>query len=416
MLTYVVENVERITRSTVLLSLRKPANSRVFSYQPGQYAVISYHRHGRPTPSRCFSIVTSPTDPDILQFSMRVRGHFTSGVAELKPGDRVTVRGPFGGFVMEPIVDTDVVMLAGGIGITPFMSMTRYAAAVASGIRLTLYYSCAVQEDIPFLDELTRLAQTNPDFTLIFVIGTGPVDKLIGVQAAAGRITPELLDSQLASRYSRATFFICGPPPFMTGMIKTLQGRGVLMPQIVTEAFAQGPNRQSSLFMNWPKSIYAFQAASFAVGSIGIMASDLVKTLPPSTYLGPNSLANKTALTNTRQTDLDALVNELPPSTSTQPASGAVTTALMASLPPSLINAPVVTTTTQKTVAIAPTTHTVISPTGKVITVTTTPTTPTSPTKAPPVATPVPTPVATPVATPRPKVCTTTQSGVTTCI
>ncbi len=91
---YTVYAVDQITASTLLVTLQGDDDHPPLSFQPGQYAAISYIRKHRPSIARCFSIVSSPTQQGMLQFSMRTRGHFTHSLTGLKPGDAVQVRGP----------------------------------------------------------------------------------------------------------------------------------------------------------------------------------------------------------------------------------------------------------------------------------------------------------------------------------
>jgi ferredoxin-NADP reductase len=142
MYKYYVENSEKITPTTLLLTLKRYPSTRNFAFQPGQYAAISFKHNGRPTPARCFSIANSPTDDDVVQFSIRLKGRFTKALLDLKEGDRVNVRGPFGAFVLDADRDEDVVMIAGGIGIAPFMGMIQYASAVELSNKMKLIYSC----------------------------------------------------------------------------------------------------------------------------------------------------------------------------------------------------------------------------------------------------------------------------------
>ncbi len=377
---YRVSRNEHLTANTLLLTLTREQNvSTPFSFQPGQYAAISFKRHGRPTAARCFSIVSSPTDQSTLQFSMRTAGRYTKALTSLREGDEVTVRGPFGGFVFDATRDKDVVMLAGGIGITPFMSMVRYATATSLTNNIILLFSCRNQEDVPFAAELKLLEQRNPHFKVVFVIGEGPTDKFAGQAVAIGRITPEFVDKVSSGDYGSKSFFICGPPPFMKGMTNVLHGKGVSGNRIMTEAFGQGSHRQTGKIRSWPFNIYVLSAVSVAVVSFVVMISDLIKTLPSSSMLGSSSTTPLTSPVNTRQTDLDSLVRALPDLAGTSPPTDAVTKALQqpstASAPPPQTSPPV--TTTEQT---SPTT---------------------------------PTPVVTPKPTPK---CTTTQSGVTTCI
>lgn len=326
---YFVSDNQYLTPTTLLLTLKKDrADSRPFSFQPGQYAAISFKHGGRPSPARCFSIVSSPTDPGTLQFSMRIKGHFTNGLARLKADDVVRVRGPFGGFVFDSEHNTDTVMLAGGIGITPIMSMIRFATDTNLTNKITLLYSCQNQDDVPFIDQLKTLEKRNPQFKVMFMIGQGPIDKLAGHYVASGRITPEIIDQATGNSYKSKSFFICGPPPFMKGMTSILQDKGATNNQIMTEAFSQGPNNQTGKIRSWPLNMYVLSGVGVALGSFVVMVSDLLKTLPPSSVLSPSSISAVSSLTNSRQANLDQLVNNLPVVVSTAPATSAASSAM----------------------------------------------------------------------------------------
>src|ERR1019366_4016478 len=123
------------------ITLQNDEQGRPFGFQPGQYAAISFWHKGRQTPARCFSIVSSPTDQEFLRFSLRVNGHFTKAVEDIKPDDPIKVYGPFGGFIFNTVHDSDVIMLAGGIGITPFISMIRYISRLKTTNKVVLLYS-----------------------------------------------------------------------------------------------------------------------------------------------------------------------------------------------------------------------------------------------------------------------------------
>lgn len=377
---YRVSRNEHLTANTLLLTLTRNQNgSTPFSFQPGQYAAISFKRHKRPTAARCFSIVSSPTDQSTLQFSMRTAGRYTKALASLREGDEVKVRGPFGGFVFDDARDKDIVMLAGGIGITPFMSMVRYATATGRTNSILLLFSNRNQDDVPFAAELKLLQQRNPHFKVVFVIGEGPTDKFTGQAVAKGRITPELVDKVISGNYESNGFFICGPPPFMKGMTNVLHGKGVPGNRIMTEAFGQGSHRQTGKIRSWPFNIYVLSAVGVAVASLVVMIGDLIKTLPSSSLLGSSNTTPLTSPVSTRQTDLDSLVRALPELAGTSPSTDAVTKALQQSA----------TASAPQAQASTPATSTKQS----------------SPTTVTPAPAPKPTPK-----------CTTTQSGVTTCI
>lgn len=382
---YIVDSADQITPSTLLLNLKQQDNERLFTFQPGQYAAISFYRHHRPTPARCFSIVSSPTDQRTLQFSMRTRGRFTKSAAALKPGDVVKVRGPYGGFVLDLTRYDEAVFLAGGIGITPFMSMSSYASIIQSPLKVTLIYSCQTQDDIPFYAKLNELSKQNANFRVIYVVGHGPIDKLSGVEAVAGQLTPELIDRLVAKRYNEKSFYICGPPPYMQAMSKTLRTKGVAKSDIITEAFAQGAYSQTGKIVSWPYNIYVFGAASVILGSLAVTIADIIRTLPPQSLISSANLAPTLTSSNLRQSDLDSLVNSLPETSTTAPVSPAAQSVIDKTAAVQAEDAAAATAAT-------PTVTTVAAPV----------------VQSAPVAAPAP------VASQ--PVCTTTQSGVTTCV
>jgi len=326
---YYVSSNQRLTSSTLLLTLTKdPDDTRQISFQPGQYAAISTKMHGRPTAARCFSIVSSPTEQDMLQFSMRTRGHFTHALTNLKEGDEVKVRGPFGGFVFDAERDKNTVMLIGGIGITPIISMLRFATYTNLANKFSLIYSCQTQDDVPFAKQLIKLEEQNHNLRVMFVFGEGPTDKFASQKVEIGRVDPEILDHVTAGKYDEKTFFICGPPPFMKGMTKILRAKGAPKRNIITEAFGQGHSRQTGKIRSWPTNMYIITAAGILFGSFIIMIGDLLKTLPLSSIFDTTNINRLETLKNSRQVDLDNLVNGLPEVTNDAPATHAVNKAI----------------------------------------------------------------------------------------
>jgi ferredoxin-NADP reductase len=401
---------QQITTSTLLLTLRH-TTGHALKFQPGQYAAIYGFRGKRPMPIRCFSIVSSPTDEQTLQFSMRIKGHFTKAIGSLQPGDKVHVQGPYGGFVLNARTEEKVVMIAGGIGITPFMSMIRYATATHSTTNIKLVYGAQSQDDVPFAEELVWHQQQNPAFKPTFVISKGAVDRYAALAHAEGRITAEVLETAVGFGYGdiQTTYYICGPPPFMNGMLQMLRSKGVSKSRIVTEAFSQGPNRQTGKVRDWPFSMYTLTALGLAATTFTVMASDFLRLIPKTTTTDHSPKLITNTVTNNRQADLDSLVSVLPSNTAGAPPSTAAQSAIAAATAPSSTTPTTIANTTTPTrTQSTSATSTTVPTTGSSTTPTTTTPTPT------PKPTPTPTPAPTPTPTPKP-VCTTTQSGVTTC-
>lgn len=256
--------------------------------------------------------MNSPTDQNLIQCSIRTKGKFTNAIADITKGEEVNVRGSFGGFVFDEERDKDTVLIAGGIGVAPFMGMIQFATARKLHNKMTLIYSCSSQDDIPFFEQLTVLEKRNSNFKIVFVISRGPTDKLKAKNVEVGRVTTEMIDHIIKGVYDEKTFFICGPTLFMHAMTKILQEQGVDDNRIMTEAFSQGPNRQTGKIRSWPSNVYVLGAAGVALGSLVVMASDIIATLPSSTAsVSPVSTSclttSPTIVNNTRQDELDEM-------------------------------------------------------------------------------------------------------------
>lgn len=396
---FLVEQAEMVTPSTLLLTLRAVDQSNGFVFQPGQYAAISFRRRGRPTAARCFSIASSPTDQDVVQFGLRVSGAYTRALSGIRLGSTVLLRGPYGSFIFDAPRQPEVVLCAGGIGITPMLSMLRFATQTQLKNKMSLVYCISSKADAPFIAELENIAKENTNVALHFVVSDGNSDGLPGNNHYAGRVSPDILRTASGGDIGGKTFFVCGPALFMRSVVTFLHELRVPDSAIITEAFSQGNGRQTSRTRGWPLNIYALGAFGTAAASIALITNDLIKTLPAT--LLPETLSSDTMpnASNGRQADLDTLINQLagtavntaPMSPSVVAANRAVSDAEArvaeinaqnaANTGAPYVPAPTRTTASQSNVA-----------------------NPGSNAVAPPPKAPTPTPV-----------CTTTASGITTC-
>jgi ferredoxin-NADP reductase len=269
----VIEN-RRITPTVDQITLQVSDPSDALTFKAGQYAAISFRRFGRPTPVRAFSILSSPTNPEMLQFAMRVGGNFTRAMTHVKAGETVEVMGPFGHFGGDDASNTRY-YLAGGIGITPFMSMVRNASERQLITPVTLIYSSQIQGDVPFAQELVTLAATNPNFKVIFAISSGEIDRFAQVNGVAGRITPSLIDQATGGVYQAASFYICGPPRFMKAATEILTEKGVGAHNIETESFSQ---TKGGVAHRMTRRVYAVTAATLLLTASGVALKDLDHT------------------------------------------------------------------------------------------------------------------------------------------
>lgn len=278
---HIVTAVHRPLPDVVLVSLRPKSPRQRLRFFAGQYATLSYMRNGRRTPVRCFSMISSPHDDQTVQFAARIEGNFTRGLAELRPGDSVWIQGPFGEFVIDPEQDRRIVMLAAGIGITPFVSMLRYMHDTQLKLPITLLYSCRSVSSIPLYNEVREALQRLPRaaMQLFATRQSGPVPSELA-NVTQGRITDEWLDRITQHEYHGSTYFICGPSAFIASMEGGLRERNVSETQIITESFAQKPTAGMRGAMSPAKLIYGLTAAALVIGVLGITSMDLIRNVP----------------------------------------------------------------------------------------------------------------------------------------
>jgi len=226
---------------------------------------------------RSFSIISTPSS-GLLQFGMRVKGNFTQAAARLRVGDAVIVQGPFGEFTIDFEYDRRIVMLASGIGVTPFMGMLRHLTERQIKLPVTLLYSNHSIVNAPFREELQELAQHNPYLNIQFYCGDAATNTSDVVR---GTITDAHVRQLTGAGYAGSTYFICGPENFGRHMHAALLRNKVHETQIISESFTQaGTVKMGWSGMSIRSLTYGLAAASFVLVSGFIMALDLSRAVP----------------------------------------------------------------------------------------------------------------------------------------
>ncbi|MFC1730780.1 FAD-binding oxidoreductase [candidate division KSB1 bacterium] len=237
---YVVQENNTTPGDVVVIKLVPQKGGPVFDFKPGQYAMLSFQsKTGKLFTSHPFSIASSPTQRDHLQFGIKIEGNFTQNIAKLEPGDTVSVSGPYGSFVFDENKYQNVVHVAGGIGITPFISAARYATDKGLSNKLTMLYSSQTLASATFLNDIKKLQETNPNFKAIFSITKEDVPDH-STFLEKGYIDKEMILKH-ASPVGDKTFLLCGPPKFMEAMEGHLQSLGVPKNRVLKEEFSMTP-------------------------------------------------------------------------------------------------------------------------------------------------------------------------------
>ncbi|MFA6494900.1 MAG: FAD-binding oxidoreductase [Candidatus Paceibacterota bacterium] len=235
---YAIKKITQASSDVVVLDLVDIRGEPVFNFRPGQYVMLSYiTSRGARAARHAFSIASSPTQTDVLTLGVKIGGSFTRDLAKLNEGDDVFVSGPYGSFIFDEKKHREAVFIAGGIGVTPFMSALRYAADNRLENKLSLLYSNRTMEGAVFLDDLAHLAARNPRMRVLISITDEENVRLPAAGFINERINARIIDAFTGGVYGK-TFFLCGSPGFMKGIQSELLAAGVDQSQIVIEAFS----------------------------------------------------------------------------------------------------------------------------------------------------------------------------------
>ena len=220
---------ESSTVSTLVLARPRSRHTadgtEAWRFAPGQFAWIRMHRSVA-APEHPFTIASS-AHADEVEFTVRHHaGGFTAAIAQLRPGSPVWVDGPHGAFTADDARSaTGLVMIAGGVGVTPMMSMLRTAAHRADPRRYHLVLVVSRRDDVLFRDELADLACVL-DLEVTEVLRTPGGDAAALVAAMGQEPDPAALD-----------YFVCGSPTLVGTAFRAMDALGVPADHVRTEQF-----------------------------------------------------------------------------------------------------------------------------------------------------------------------------------
>src|SRR6202035_1620097 len=217
--TEVVAN-DPVTHDLRHLVLRIVSPDTDFKFFPGKYVDIAVPGTDE---VRSFSMAnTSARESGQLEFVIKVYpdGLFSEYLdQQLQVGDRLTVSGPYGVFMLRDAPDTDLIFVGGGAGMAPILSLIRSMAERGIDRKAVYYYGARRRADLCFEDELRALEQTLPNFR--FVPALSDEDW----EGENGLITDVVSRSQPA--LAKAHGYICGPPPMVEAAVPLLTRLGI---------------------------------------------------------------------------------------------------------------------------------------------------------------------------------------------
>ncbi len=229
---YRVESVRRIAAKTWELVVA-PERGRVIDFSAGQFVWLNVGHTPFSLFENPFSIASAPASDDRLGFVIKEVGDFTRSIGDIEPGTVAYVDGPHGNLTIDDRHGTGIVMIAGGVGIAPLISILRQLHGARDRRPVVLIYGNRTRDQIVYADELLEM-QKNLDLRVEHILREPPDgwSGRRGIIDAAG-----VRDILTAADAEKRLYFVCGPLPMIESVEATLLAMGVPSRQIVSERF-----------------------------------------------------------------------------------------------------------------------------------------------------------------------------------
>jgi ferredoxin-NADP reductase len=224
-----ISSVRQETHDTYTLTF-EPQDGEPIHRNPGQFMFLKLVRPGRTSELHPFTISCSPLDNRILQASIKKSGDFTNTIDQTKPGDTGRIEAAFGRFSYVYHRPEKILFIAGGVGITPIMSMLRCLRDTADGREVVLLYGNNAEQDIIFREEIEKLSD---NFKVVHVLNKAGEQW----QGERGYVTKELIEKYAGDILKQAHVYLCGPPVMMDKVLSALRSLNVEGKRIHYERF-----------------------------------------------------------------------------------------------------------------------------------------------------------------------------------
>lgn len=226
-----VESVKFVTHDTAHLTLHGKAGDR-FDFRPGQFLEIQVP--GQEDLWRCYSMANVPNDEGRTELVVKIipDGQFSSYLQNAKAGDDLQFRGPFGQFYLSD-TDAEIIMVAGGSGMAPIVSMLQQLVDESSKRKISFYFGARTDRDLYFLEEIAALGDKLANFQFIPALSeVADDDKWDG---ETGMITDVL--RRHTDNLRGAEGYLCGPPPMIDAAVEVLREKGMFASRIRFDKF-----------------------------------------------------------------------------------------------------------------------------------------------------------------------------------
>lgn len=204
------------------------------NFYPGQFFMVSFPNDSEIKTARAYSIASSPEQKKYLEIALNKVGPFTTKLFMMKEGDLLKFKGPYGKFYFSEEMKNDIVLIAGGTGITPLIGILRYCTDKKLDNKIKFFYSIKTPEEIIYHEEIKKIKQKNPNLDYFITI-TRTEDHHVW-DGRRGRIESKLLEENIENP-QESIYFLCGPKEFVDNIVSMLQNLGVRREKIKTDVW-----------------------------------------------------------------------------------------------------------------------------------------------------------------------------------
>jgi ferredoxin-NADP reductase len=231
-------------------TFRFAANPPVlFDYKPGQFVTLTLNIDGQPV-DRSYTISSTPSRPHTLEVTVKrvpsptdvptaPAGLVSNWLHDnLQVGSEIQISAPMGDFTCAEHPARKILLISAGSGITPMMSMSRWAYDCAADLDIAFFHSARSAKDLIFHKELAWMSTQHPNFQLHLSLTRAEVDR--NWSGLTGRFDAKMLN-QIAPDFRERTVYVCGSEGFMQGVETLFESLDFAMENFYQESFGSGP-------------------------------------------------------------------------------------------------------------------------------------------------------------------------------
>jgi len=208
-----------------ITEIRMIPYGKSFTYKPGQFVFVYFEGKSVSKEIHPFSLSSTPYERE-LAITIKALGDYTTRIRDISPGTVAKIEGPYGQFSFLNTSITRQIWIAGGIGITPFLSMARTLPYLEEGVyKVDLYYCAKTEEELVYVKELEHIMKLYPSFRVFSFCST-----------TSGYLTINDIVRQ-SEGIADKEVFLCGPHAMMRNLRKQLIFVGVPKHLIHSEVF-----------------------------------------------------------------------------------------------------------------------------------------------------------------------------------